>query len=282
MKRALIIGASGYVGQSLCQQLSHDHQVLGTYHEHPVEAGWQCLQLDIRDRDSVGRVVAGFQPDIIFHLAYSMADLEGSIEKGTHYLIEARNRLNPACGFVFVSTDIVFSGNHPPYKEMHEPDPILPYGESKKKAENMVRRSGGVIIRTSLVYGFDPHDPRTLELLQGLETGEFAYPYFADEYRCPIFIDDLCAALIEIGIGKYDLRTIWHVAGPETLSRYVFARKLARAAGFDPEKIPRAMIAESGLTRPLNVALDCTLARKTLGTRFRTVGMPVGKAGRLE
>ena len=72
------------------------------------------------------------------------------------------------------------------------------------------------------------------------------------------------------------------MAGPETLSRYAFARKLARAAGFDPQKVPKAMITESGLVRPLNVALDCTLAQKTLCTTFRTVGEPVGKAGRLE
>ena len=242
MKKVLIIGASGYVGRSLCRQLSRDHQVLGTYFTHPVEeVGRPGVSLDIRESDRVKRVVMDFQPDIIYHLAYSMADLSGSIEKGTRNLIAARNSLGPSCGLVFVSTDMVFSGHNPPYKETDEPDPLVPYGESKQKAEKMVRTAGGVIIRTALVYGFDPQDTGTLTLMQGLRTGDFAYPYFDDEFRCPIFIDDLCAALIEIGMTQYDRHTLWHVAGPETLSRYAFARNHARAAGFDPDRVPRAV-----------------------------------------
>jgi len=67
------------------------------------------------------------------------------------------------------------------------------------QAETNVLDAMGVVVRTSLVYGLRPPDPRTNVLWKGLISGKFAYPYFKDEFRGPIHVADLCRALAEIG-----------------------------------------------------------------------------------
>ncbi len=131
--------------------------------------------------------------------------------------------------------------------------------------------SGGTVIRISLVYGFDPPDPRTKSLQRGIETGNFEHSYFKDEIRCPTFVDDLCEALLEIGKDKAGNKKIFHVAGPEALNRYEFAKKLAKILGYNDRRIPKGSLSESGLIRPRDVSLDTTLAKNTLKTKLRTV-----------
>ncbi len=272
MPKILIVGSSGYVGRALGHLLRCDHQVIGTYLHHPMKAEWEMIKLDIQDRQAVQNTIQRIKPNIIFHLAYRMDNLSGSIIEGTHNLVKAWHDRGDDSRFIFISTDIVFSGKHPPYRETDKPDPIVPYGKAKQEAERDVLAANGVVVRISLVYGFDPPDPRTVVLLKGFESGRFAYPYFKDEFRCPVHVDDVCRALAEIGFNTYDRLPIWHVAGPECISRYAFARKMSIIAGHDPEKVPGATLEGSGLMRPKDLSLDCTISRSNLQIQISRIG----------
>jgi len=186
-KHALVIGASSYVGRRLCRRLLQHFEVWGTYFQHPIENSAQNIVLDIRDKHAAEKALTAIQPDIVFHLAYDLGDLEGIIVEGTRNLLAACTLLDKACRFIYVSTDSVFDGEAAPYSESDIPEPVTPYGHAKRTAETDVLKARGIVVRTSLVYSIDPLDPRTAELLQGLETGNFQYPYFADEIRCPYF-----------------------------------------------------------------------------------------------
>src|SRR5207249_6938176 len=84
------------------------------------------------------------------------------------------------------------------YREVDRPSPIEPYGESKVAAEREVLGRGGVVARTSLIYGFDPLDPHTERMVGGpLRRGERP-PFFVDEFRCPVYVCDLADALLEL------------------------------------------------------------------------------------
>ena len=69
-----------------------------------------------------------------------------------------------------------------------------------------------LIVRPSLIYGFDPIDKQTAWLVDGIKkaNGEV----FVDEYRCPIWVDNLAQALLEVAESK--LSGILNVAGPPT------------------------------------------------------------------
>ncbi len=195
----LVVGASGYVGRHLCKLLLKNHEVCGTYFRNPVKITGQSIFLDIRDKRAVDALFQEINPDLVYHLAYDREDLDVSIVVGTQNLLEARAKWCAESPFIFISTDSVFDGENWPYQVDDVPRPIWEYGEIKGRAEKEVLGAGGTVVRTSLVYGFDPIDPRTESLRRGLETGNFEYTYFSDEIRCPIFVDDLCAALMEVG-----------------------------------------------------------------------------------
>ena len=136
----MIIGASGYVGRHLCKILSKKYTVFGTFFRHSLYLNGESVFLDIRDKTSVFELLRQIRPQLIYHLAYDLKDLEGSIVRGTDNLLQA-----------------------------------------KRRAEIDVLRTGGIVVRPSLVYGFNPPDSRTATLLQGLETDVFEYLYFIEK-----------------------------------------------------------------------------------------------------
>ncbi|MBW2662503.1 MAG: NAD(P)-dependent oxidoreductase [Deltaproteobacteria bacterium] len=274
--RVLIVGASGYVGRCLCKILSRSYQVFGTFYRNQVFFGGEGGCVDIRDEDAVQNLVKQIRPDVIFHLAWDLNDLEGCIVAGTKNLLRARNEYCSTSRFIFISTDAVFDGERGLYRESDVPAPIWPYGVAKRKAEVDTLAAGGTVVRTSLVYGFEPMDPRTAVLKRGLETGNFSYPYFSDEIRCPVFVDDLCDALAEIGEGGMESEQIIHVAGPVALNRFDFAVLLACYFGYDKSKVPGGLLSESRLVRPRDLSLDTGLARRILKTRLRRLEMVIG------
>ena len=84
-------------------------------------------------------------------------------------------------------------------------------------------------------------------------------------------MDELCEALLEIGEGKGGDKKIFHVAGPEALNRYEFAKELAIIMGYNKSTIPKGSLSDSGLIRPRDVGLDISFAKSKLKTKLRTV-----------
>ena len=112
-------------------------------------------------------------------------------------------------------------------------------------------------------------DPRTAELKRGLESGHFEYPYFEDEIRCPVHVDDVCNALVELGKMGENTPRILHIAGPEAVTRYDFAVRLAKRMGYDSGKIPKGSLKD---IRPRDLTMDTSLAKNMLKTGFRCLG----------
>lgn len=84
--------------------------------------GGGCV--DIRDEDAVQNLVKQIRPDVIFHLAWDLNDLEGCIVAGTKNLLRARNEYCSTSRFIFISTDAVFDGERGLYRESDVPAPI--------------------------------------------------------------------------------------------------------------------------------------------------------------
>jgi len=265
----LIIGASGYVGKHLWGLLFEKLEVFGTYLKNPTAYNNNgfSLFLDIRDNKSVDTAFKKIRPDLIYHLAYDSQDLKGSIIDGTENVLQAKRKWCPGSRLIYLSTDAVFDGESGPYKESDIPSPVWPYGAAKRKAEIAVRSAGGTVVRTSLA----PMDPRTSVLKSGLETGDFIYSYFSDEIRCPIFVEDLCGVLFELAYADNNEMNILHIAGPEAISRYEFACKLARFLEHDPKRIPRGIKSDSGEIRPIDLSMDISFAKTFFKTKLRSI-----------
>ena len=171
---ALVVGASGYVGKHLCSVLEQAYSVFGTYFRSGEKTfHGESVCVDIRNSRHTEGLFKGTRSHIVFHLAYDLRDLDGSVVRGTENLLAAREKYCPDCCFIYVSTDAVFDGENGPYGEKDIPEPVWEYGQAKREAELMVLDAGGTLVRNSLVYGFDPMDPRTGELKQGFENRSF-------------------------------------------------------------------------------------------------------------
>src|SRR5262245_41570567 len=110
-----------------------------------------------------------------------------------------------------------------------------------------------------------PHETLTRDLIAGRIVGAL----FTDEIRCPVYVDDLCAALVELVASRF--AGVLNVAGPDAVSRYELGVGYARLRGLDPAAIPASTIAAGGAPRPGDVRLDITLARRILRTELRGV-----------
>jgi dTDP-4-dehydrorhamnose reductase len=97
---------------------------------------------------------------------------------------------------------------------------------------------------------------------------------FTDELRCPIWSDELAAAVLELS--TVDYRGLLHIAGPQVTHRYALGTALARHFGLGTSLITPALSAESGLKRPLDCSLDCSRAYALLNTSIHGVGDRLG------
>lgn len=273
MRRLLITGGAGYLGEELVRQaLAGGWEVGATYlSRRPAIAGAVWLPLDIRDAGAVERAVGELRPAVIVHTAYRQSgpDLWSTSAEGAG--VVARAAQAAGARLIHMSSDALFDGERAgAYTEDDDPSPITPYGAAKAAAERLVAEAdpAALIVRTSLIYGGAAPGPHERLVLDALES-RADVAFFVDELRCPITVGDLAGALLELA--RLDISGRLHVAGAEVVSRYDFARLVAAAHGHDPTRLLSAESAASGMRRPRNCALDSGKAQALIRTRLRGV-----------
>lgn len=265
--RYLVAGGSGYLGQRITRRARRaGHEVAATFHSAPPAerdgTGWH--RLDIRRRDDVLDLARRVRPDVIVNAAYLQSDWETTADGAMHVALAAA-----AAGarLVHVSSDAVFSGHAPRYDEDAVPDPLFPYGAAKAAAETAIRgiAPGAVIARTSLIAGNG--DSKHERLVHDLVTGAKNGVLFTDEIRCPVHVDDLAAALLELAAAPDG--GIFHVAGADAVSRFEIGELVADRDGLDRAALPAGSRAATGRPGPLDVRLDSTRTQARLTVRLR-------------
>ena len=196
MKKLLITGASGFLGWHLCQVAqAAGWQVYGSYQTRSVDlAGVTGFPLDLTDLASVKLVMQELRPDALLHLAAlsspnaCQSDPELSYQVNVVASCELAGRCAEAqIPCLFTSSEQVFDGLNPPYREADPVCPINRYGEHKAAAEvGMRQRCEELIVcRMPLLFGAAPADSFIQPWIRALRAGT-AIDLFTDEIRNPI------------------------------------------------------------------------------------------------
>lgn len=272
MMRALVVGASGFVGWYLRLVLAgRGHEVWGTFHSDPLPG---LLPLDILDAEASAALVTGLRPDAIFvpaaipNVDWCEAHPAESFQVnvlGLCHLLEAgkghRSRL------VFFSTEYVFDGTRGPYSEGDRPNPISVYGRQKLAGEEMVlgQAPENLVVRTTVVYGWERRARNfSQRLLAELQAGR-RVKVPSDQVSSPTYVPDLAEAACELA--EKGCTGLYHVAGSQRVSRCVLARAVADVFGLDGDLLvptPSALLGQTA-PRPLSAGLEVEKLRRELG-----------------
>ncbi|MEU7072965.1 sugar nucleotide-binding protein [Streptomyces narbonensis] len=263
----LIIGGNGFLGAELVRQaVSAGLHPAATFHSRPGDDGratWHHLNL--RDPIRLEKVLDTVAPAVLINASSGGADWAVTAEGGLRLAQAAAGR---SIRLVHVSSDAVFSGTgRDRYIESCLPDPLTPYGAAKAAAETAVRLlyPDAAVARTSLIIGHGRSEHE--RLVHALAAGTLQGALFTDDIRCPVHVTDLAAALWEIT--RSDAAGVFHLAGPDALSRYELGELIARRDGLDPARLPSARRSGTGLPGGLEVRLDSRTTQQRLRTRLR-------------
>jgi len=232
MKKILITGANGLLGQKLVSLLSNQENVhlLVTARGEcrfsiPENVSYQSL--DITNAEDCKSLMEEFQPEALIHAAAmtqvdaceTERELCDSINvTGVQNLIRAIGDRNTH--FVHISTDFIYQGDEEEYFEDSKVNPLSYYGESKWKSEQMFEKVKFPysILRTVLVYGVLEDLSRSNIVLWAkgaLEKGQ-EINVVDDQYRCPTLAEDLAFACLQVVEKK--ATGVYHISGKDFLS----------------------------------------------------------------
>ncbi len=283
MRRILICGANGLLGQRLSAMLStqNDIEVLSTSVERSFvfdDRLFDYTQLDITQRSDVKSLMSSFQPTIIINAAAAtnVDWCETNREEAwkinvtaVENLVEASRKVGAQ--LVHVSTDYVFDGKSGPYDEEAKPNPISYYGKTKLAGENVIRGAEipFTIIRTIVLYGsgINVKSNFALWIIENLSKGT-KIRCVDDQLSNPTYVGDLALTILK----ACDLNRTgtYHVGGGEILSRYDFAIRVADIFGLDRQLIERIKTSDlhQAAPRPMMSGFLTLKAETQLGMRF--------------
>lgn len=268
--RVLITGGGGLLGGELIRRAPGGIDIHATRRTSPVE-GAESHVVELSDMAAVEALRVRLRPDLVIHTAYSPSAGERDVWRATASVVRACWR--SGTGLMYLSTDALMDGTAAPYAESAEPAPVHEYGRWKAKAELHVRAEmpDAAVVRTSLIVRAEPPDRGSAWVVNGLRGGE-PVRLFTDELRCPIAVEDLAAQLWEVALLPPERRGgVWHLAGPEAVSRYALGVLLALRNGLDPSAIIPTPSASSSEPRPRDLRLLTPRADRELHTRVRPI-----------
>jgi len=273
----IVTGASGFVGRHLLQFINNLSPaepgfagVLPLYHETPVDGGYQ---VNLANSEEAARLFRSQKITGVIHLAAESRTGICEQDPRTAYLgnvvttanlLQASAGISPLPYFLYISTDMVFSGHEGGYRADDPVAPINEYGRSKAQAESLVSQYPGKwsIVRPALIYGatIDDRGSSFSWTLDGLMSGTASF--FTDEIRTPVYVNDLVRLLWAMWQTRQT--GIIHAGGPERLSRFAFASRVAALWKLELSQDQTAKLSDNpaNASRPRDLTMVSTHAHK--------------------
>lgn len=243
--KALLTGASGFVGSFLAEKLlKFDYQVKALVPTKD-DLRWiadldiNCVFGDLSNRELLNRVVADV--DYIYHLAAvtkssNKDDYYRINYQGTKNLLDAVNsHAKKIKRFVYVSSQAAVgpSPTLEPIAETVDPNPLSDYGKSKLKAEETVKESADnipiTILRPCSVYG--PRDRDILQFFKAVRLGVIPQLGLKQKYLSLIFVKDLVTGIISAAENEEAVGQTYFLTGKRPYTWEEVSRMILKVLG---------------------------------------------------
>lgn len=271
MKKLLVTGASGFLGWHLCSLAKQNWEVYGTYSKNAIALDRvTLLKVDLTDYQALKQLFLDIKPAAVIHTAAQSKPNFCQEHPNESYQINVTASLNIArlCSdrvipCVFTSTDLVFDGLNPPYRECDRVSPISYYGEQKVLAEQGMLQCypKTAICRMPLMFGMN--SPVASSFIQPfikiLKEGK-KLSLFVDEFRTPVSGTTAARGLL-LALEK-QVEGLLHLGGKESISRYQFGCLMAEVLQLPQENIQTCLQKDVTMSAPRspNVSLDSSKA----------------------
>lgn len=209
--RALVTGATGFVGRHLCSRLQQEGVRVTAMGRRACSGPWDAfVACDLAAADCAPALPA---VDIIYHLAskaHAVSERPGAKDGYEEVIVDGTRRLIAAARqrgcerFVYISSVKAMGEGQgdalplAPVDESAPCQPTTPYGVAKLRAEQLVREAGfahWVILRPTMVYG-PGQKGNLVRMAQAVQRNRFPPLPETGNRRSMVHVDDLAAAML--------------------------------------------------------------------------------------
>jgi len=277
--KILVLGGSGLVGDHFITN-SKSNDFITTYRNNVTNfSNVISVKINLpQDWPKLEELILKEKPDIVLNsIAYSNSDFCETNREETYTLhVKISEKITTICSkinskIVFLSTDYVFDGKKGNYTENDETNPINYYGHSKDLAEKItLKNKNNLVLRTAMVYGLSSKVRFLRYVIENLRENKEINTY-DDIFNSATLLDDLTN-----GISKaieFDANGIYHMVGSSCVSRFDFAKTVAKVFNFNENLVKPVSIVSSKLKaqRPVKPCLNNSKAVKTFNIKFSSI-----------
>ena len=256
MKKVLITGGSGLLGQYLNLSVSKKFNIYTIYKTNPGNCKeFSSSRIDILNENELRMLFQEFKPEVVIHTAAITNPVPKANQSAKEYFetnVKATNNIALLCEryrskLIYISTDLVYAGYRGSFlKEDAKLIPATLYAETKLVGEMKVKKSTDnyLILRTALLYGFGlNHSISHFHFMYEELKNNRLVKLFTDQFRTPISLKDASRIIAHLTEMNLKGGTI-NLGGMERFSRYELGEILCSVAGFDKNLLKKITMDE--------------------------------------
>lgn len=281
VKPVLITGASGLLGRALVNNFSSASgwHVTGLANSR---AKNDLVKVNLLEKEELERVMMDIKPQVVIHAAAerNCNVVDANYEAARNLNVTASKDIAELAAkiravLIYISTDYVFDGTSPPYKETDEPNPLNKYGLTKLEGENVTLRThpGACVLRVPLLYGEVDHlgESVVTGLLPSLLDRGNVYRVSDYEIRYPTYVGDVaevCCRLATAALRQRGIGGIYHCSGRDAMTKYGMVKIISEKMQLAMDHIVPDREPVKGAPRPYDSHLDTSKLDALVGQPY--------------
>ena len=237
------------------------------------------LSFCITEKSKLKKIREKFKPTHVIHCA-GVCDLDVCEDRpqwaysinvlGTKAVIDV---FGENVSIVYMSTDLVFSGNNPPaggYSEDDTPDPVSIAGKTFLEAEQCLKKNENFcIIRLGLPLGDSVNGEKgAIDWIEGRFKRNLPVTLFYDEYRSCISCEEI--GEMAMAVIALNLKGLFHFGGDKSWSLYNIGEYVINKGGYSSDLLKGIMRKQekNGPPRIGDVSMNSSRLRKLIALEF--------------